>query len=281
MVRNPYNDIVYKVEITPDVVDCIVFWTKNAAPMLDKLIHIEYPYYFQYTINGYGKDMEPYLPSLEQRVESFKAVSEKAKVILRYDPIIFTEKYSPEWHLDTFRKITSSLKGRTNKCVISFVDVYKSIERNIDQQMFFLNGDRLEDFASDIASIARENGMAIGTCSERVNLDACGLYHNKCIDPLVIKEIIGCPVKARKDTGQRDGCGCITSVEVGKYDTCMHGCKYCYATHNIRVAQGNWKVYDPSSPLLCDTLKPSDKIRERKLKSIRTTAPECEQMSFF
>ena len=49
-VRNPMNiHQVSKIMLSPDIVDCIVFWTKNPKPMLDKLDALkEYKYYFQY-----------------------------------------------------------------------------------------------------------------------------------------------------------------------------------------------------------------------------------------
>ena len=64
LVRNPMNPRqVRNVSLAPSDVDCIVFWTKNPAPMLDKLQLLQdYNYYFQFTLTPYGKDIEPNLP---------------------------------------------------------------------------------------------------------------------------------------------------------------------------------------------------------------------------
>ncbi len=58
---------ISKNRFIADVVDCIVFWTKNPANMLEKLEYLkDYIYYFQFTLTGYGKDIEPNLPIREK-----------------------------------------------------------------------------------------------------------------------------------------------------------------------------------------------------------------------
>lgn len=125
-VRNPMNaQQVSKIDITPKVVDCIVFWTKNPEPMLDRLDELaSYKYYFQFTLTGYGKDMECNVPhKKEKMIPIFQELSKKIgtkKVIWRYDPILFTKKYTPEYHLKAFEQIATALQGYTEKCVVSF-----------------------------------------------------------------------------------------------------------------------------------------------------------------
>ena len=137
-VRNPMNaHQVSKIDITPEVVDCIVFWTKNPEPMLSRLDElVSYDYYFQFTLTGYGKDMESNVPhKKEKMIPIFQELSMKIgmqKVIWRYDPIIFTKKYTPQYHLKAFEQIAAALKGYTGKCVISFVDVYAKNKKNME-----------------------------------------------------------------------------------------------------------------------------------------------------
>lgn len=129
-VRNPMNPHqISKINLSPEVVDCIVFWTKNPKPMLDRLAELKaYSYYFQFTLTGYGTDIEAGVPhKKESIIPTFQSLSGKIgkeKVIWRYDPILFTDKYTPEYHLKAFEQIASALHGYTNKCVISFVDTY-------------------------------------------------------------------------------------------------------------------------------------------------------------
>ncbi len=275
-VRNPMNaHQVSKIDITPKVVDCIVFWTKNPQPMLDRLDELtSYEYYLQFTLTGYGKDIERNVPhKKEKMLPIFQELSKKIgmkRVIWRYDPIIFTNRYTPEYHLKAFEQIATALRGYTEKCVISFVDVYAKNKKSME----LLNSyevDKIEllEFSKKIAVIARDNGIAVGSCAERIDLDECGIEHNCCIDKNLIESIIGCKLKVDKDKNQRQECGCMESVEIGTYNTCKNGCKYCYANYSEESVEKSCSQYDSESPILCGTLDERDKITERKVKSLK------------
>ncbi len=275
-VRNPMNaHQVSKIDITPKVVDCIVFWTKNPEPMLNRLDELtSYEYYFQFTLTGYGKDIERNVPhKKEKMLPIFQELSKKIgmkRVIWRYDPIIFTNRYTPEYHLKAFEQIATALRGYTEKCVISFVDVYAKNKKSME----LLNSyevDKIEllEFSKKIAVIARDNGIAVGSCAERIDLDECGIEHNCCIDKNLIESIIGCKLKVDKDKNQRQECGCMESVEIGTYNTCKNGCKYCYANYSEESVEKSCSQYDSESPILCGTLDERDKITERKVKSLK------------
>ena len=77
LVRNPFNSHqVSKISLNPDVVDCIVFWSKNPDPMLTRLNELQnYTFYFQYTLNAYGREIEKNLPALKQRIATFQSLS--------------------------------------------------------------------------------------------------------------------------------------------------------------------------------------------------------------
>lgn len=275
-VRNPMNARqVSKIDITPKMVDCIVFWTKNPRPMLDRLDELTlYDYYFQFTLTGYGKDIERNVPhKKEEMIPIFQELSEKIgmkRVIWRYDPIFFTNKYTPEYHLKAFEQIAAALRGYTEKCVISFVDVYAKNKKNMELLSLY-EADRIElsEFSKKIAVIAKDNGMAVGSCAERIDLHECGIEHNCCIDKNLIESIIGCKLKVDKDKNQRQECGCMESVEIGTYNTCKNGCKYCYANYREESVERSCSQYDSESPILCGTLDEKDKITERKVKSLK------------
>lgn len=281
-VRNPMNvHQVSKIDIRPEVVDCIVFWTKNPKPMLDRLDELaSYDYYFQFTLTGYGRDMERNVPHKKERmIPVFRELSKKIgmqRVIWRYDPIVFTKKYTPEYHLKAFEQIAAALKGCTQKCVISFVDIYAKNKKDMELlDSYEMDKTELLEFAKKMSRIARENGMAIGSCAEGIDLDACGIEHNSCIDKNLIESIIGCRLKAEKDRNQRKECGCMESVEIGTYSTCRNGCKYCYANDSEESIVKNCSQYDPMSPILCGILGEKDKITERKVRSLKE-----QQLSF-
>lgn len=273
--RNPFRpDQVSEIPLNPEVVDCIVFWTKNAAPMVKHLDELDpYPYYFQYTVTGYGKDMERGMPDKEKVViPAFKEISKKIgayRVIWRYDPIFFTDKYTPVWHLNTFRRLAVELRGYTEKCVISLLDLYGSVRENMgNTQLLNLSTPELESFMSHLAAIAKENGMVVASCAEAIDLAKCGIQHNCCIDKDLIERIIGMPLNVKKDKGQRAECGCVESIDIGCYNTCLHGCAYCYASQVRDMIGANAKKYNPSSPILCDRLNPTDVIKTRKVESL-------------
>ena len=275
-VRNPRNfHQVSEIDLSPEVVDCIVFWTKNPEPMLDKLEQLkDYPYYFQFTLTGYGKDMEPALPHKKENMipvfQKLSAMIGNEKVIWRYDPIVVTETYSEEYHVKAFREIASSLNGYCKRVVISFVDSYSKIKKNLnDIGAIDKNQEELCDFSKKLAEIAKSNGMEIETCAELMDLSSCGIRHSSCIDPKLIETIIGCPIKTGKDKNQRGECGCVESVEIGAYDTCMNGCKYCYATYSEELVKANRALYDIYSPILCSNISKEDIITKRTLKSNR------------
>ncbi len=275
-MRNPMNARqVSRVDITPEVVDCIVFWTKNPEPMLGRLEELtSYDYYFQFTLTGYEKDMECNVPHKKGKmIPVFQELSRKTgmkKVIWRYDPIIFTKKYTPEYHLEAFEQMATALNGYTEKCVISFVDVYAKNKKNMELlDSYKMDKKELLVFAKKLAEIAKNNGMMTGSCAESIDLDECGIKHNCCIDQTLIEDIIGCRIKAEKDKNQRQECGCMASVDIGTYNTCKNGCKYCYANYSEESVVKNCRKYDPESPILCGAIDENDKITERKVKSLK------------
>ncbi len=275
-VRNPMDfHQISEIKITPDVVDCIVFWTKNPLPMMERLDELkEYNYYFQFTLTGYGNGVEANLPNKKTiMIPVFQELSDrigKEKVIWRYDPIFFSDRYNIEYHLKAFKSIAEALNGYTDKCVISFVDIYpknkKDMERLSNRN---LNDSELRKFAKELSRIAGDNNIKVGSCAEKIDLDECGIIHNCCIDRALIEKLVGCKMKAGKDKNQRVECGCVESVDIGAYNTCKNGCAYCYANYSEKSVESNSLKYDPASPLLCGRLEAEDKVNLRKAASLK------------
>lgn len=277
-VRNPMNfHQISEIKISPDVVDCIVFWTKNPLPMMERLDELEaYNYYFQFTLTGYGNDVERNLPNKKTSViPIFQELSNrigKEKVVWRYDPIFFSNRYNVQYHLKAFRSIAEALSGYTEKCVISFLDIYPKNKKNMDNLLSYdLSDSELRKFAKELSNIAKENHIKIGSCAEKIDLDEYGIIHNSCIDKELIEKIIGCKLKINKDKNQRIECGCVESVEVGTYNTCKNGCVYCYANYSAKSVESNFQKYDPLSPLLCGHIEKDDRISTRKVVSLKET----------
>lgn len=275
-VRNPMNiHQISRIDISPEVVDCIVFWTKNPEPMMNELDKLkDYKFYFQFTLTGYGKDIEPCLPHKRERmIPVFQRLSSmigKEKVIWRYDPIMITDKYTEDYHIKAFHEIAAELNGYCDRVVISFVDSYAKIKDKM-KIMNALDIENLEihKFASKLAKIAIDNNMQIAACAEKIDLSACGITHSNCIDKSLIERMIGYHIKAEKDKNQRKECGCIQSVDIGAYDTCLNGCKYCYANHNGIKVKEKAALYDKNSPLLCGKVSREDNVYVRKAESVK------------
>ena len=272
-VRNPMSfHQVSKVMLTPSLIDCIVFWTKDPTKMLDKLALLsEYKYYFQITINGYGKKIEKNVPHKNSMIEAFTSLSNmigKEKTIWRYDPIILTNEFDIEWHCENFDLLASRLGNYTNRCVISFVDLYKKCERNMNNiNVNSIDESKMLEIGSKLSKVALKYNMKIETCSELIDLSLVGIEHSKCVDDQLISEVIGQTMNVGKDKNQRDICGCVASIDIGAYNTCRHGCSYCYANYSDSTVKNNILKHDPKSPLLIGKIGPEDKITDRKMES--------------
>lgn len=283
LVRNPMNaHQISKISLNPDVVDGIVFWTKNPIPMLDKLNLLkDYMYYFQFTLNAYGHDVETGIPLKNNRiVPSFQKLSDLIgpdRVIWRYDPIFLNEKYTIEYHIRYFEELAKRISPYTKKCTISFLDFYRNTEKNIaglSIQKF--EPEVQELLAKNLCEIAYSYGLKMDTCAEGIDLQKFGIEHARCIDDQLFSKLLNCPLKVEKDKNQRIDCGCIESLDIGAYNTCKNGCRYCYANYSIKTVGTNIGNHNPQSPLLIGEIGPEDKITERKMHSCKVNQIEFD-----
>ncbi len=275
LVRNPMDyDMVYRVPLDPAVTDGIVFWSKDPSPMLERLSELKnFAYYFQFTLNAYGGAEERFLPPLQARLDTFKRLADEIgakRVIWRYDPIFINEKYTHEFHAEAFGNIVRTLSGYTERCVISFLDMYRGIERAAAELSISPPEKAdMERAAAWVSSITSEFGMSAETCSEAVDLLRFGVTHGKCVDAELLGEIGGCPLSVERDRNQRPGCGCAASTDIGAYNTCSAGCIYCYASYSEGLMKRNISAHDVNSPLITGELSEEDEVIERAAKSNR------------
>jgi DNA repair photolyase len=277
LVRNPMNNRqISRIKLTPDVVDGIVFWTKNPIPMLDRLDELkDYMYYFQFTITPYGKDIEPNLPTKpDEIIAAFKRLSDAIgadRVVWRYDPILVSERYSLEYHIRAFSQIAEYLHDYTQKVTISFIDEdYRCVKSNIKELALldFPTSTQMQ-LSSSLAEIAHSYGLKIDTCAERIESQQFGIEHARCIDDRLLAHLLGCRLDVDKDKTQRLECGCVTSIDIGMYNTCRNGCRYCYANYSQNTVAGNYAKHNPLSPLISGEVGSDDKIHDRAVKSCK------------
>lgn len=275
LVRNPMNvHQISRINLSPDVVDAIVFWTKNPTPMLARLSELEsYNYYFQFTLTAYGPDVEKNIPSKNKLIiPTFQRLSKeigREKVIWRYDPIFFNEHYTMEYHCKYFEILAAKLADYTEKCTVSFLDLYKKTGHNM--KSFHIINDNYQmqkELLIQFAETAERYGIYIDTCAEANDFKNIGVEHAHCIDKERIERIAGFKLKAGKDGNQREECGCISSIDIGAYSTCKNGCLYCYANYSDNTVAKNMGRHNPDSPLLFGEVDETDRIKEREMKSL-------------
>jgi hypothetical protein len=253
---NPYNRRVVRVSLHRDTVEGIVFWTKNVGPFLKHLPEVKergFPFILQHTINGYPRALEHAVVDAPRAVEHLHKVSETfgpRVCVWRYDTIINSSLTPREYHIETFSNLARSLKGATDEVVISFAHLYQKTLRNIEKaakEQGFTWSDPGDDWkkelATDLARIASAQRIRLTVCSQPQFIMP-GCYEARCVDADRLADIVGGPVKACLK-GNRKECGCFESRDIGEYDTCPHGCVYCYAVRNHDLARSRYKQHDP------------------------------------
>lgn len=269
-VPNPFNsNQVSHIELSPEKVDVLVFWTRYPRPLfryLDELDRAGYKYYFQFTVLNNPRTVDPKSPDFEKAINTFRELADRIgpeRVIWRYDPILFTESLDSQYHLDTYGRIASALQGATRRSVISIMDPYPKIAKRMKdvaaQGYTALKESRLNEQINKsipgLVEISCSYGMEIFSCAEDLDLSPYGVNPGKCIDDDYIKRIFGISVTAKKDPSQRKQCGCVLSKDIGMYDSCVFECQYCYATRSFDLAKRQHSEHDPNSPSLIGWFK--------------------------
>lgn len=263
-VPNPYNrQQVGRISLLPEDVDVIVFWTRNPKPLIPHLGELDqcgYHYYFLYTLLGYPRQIDAKGPARDKALQTFQELADRIgpqRVIWRYDPIVFSQLTGAKFHEDNYAQIAETLRGYTQRSVISVMDVYNKFRKRLDQLnqqgIGVINhdghpGPRYDALMNSLTQTARENDMEIFSCSEERDMIPYGILPGKCIDDAYIEKTFGIEVGHKKDPGQRRACGCVVSKDIGMYDTCQFGCQYCYATGNFERAKENYENHNPESP---------------------------------
>lgn len=275
-VRNPYyGEQVARYRLTRDVVDCIAFCTKNPRPLLPYIEELKATgigLYFFVTITPYEKDVEPNVPEKSEVIESFTELSHslgKERVCWRYDPIFTDEKYSVSYHIKAFRRMSEQLSGTTDRCIISFIDLYAKTLKNFPGVKEVSESDQ-KFLAQSFSRIAFENGIKIESCAEKLDLSAYGVEPGACVSREIIEKAAG--IHLIQKTGKqnlRKHCACLPMHDIGAYNSCPHLCKYCYANYDARLVAKNYAIHNPESHFLLGESKPDDKLHDAKQKSLR------------
>jgi hypothetical protein len=277
--RNPlFPNKVTRYDLIPEKIDCVVFCSKNYEPILNDIESItsRFNTYFHYTITAYGKDVEPNVPSIERSIDTLKRLSSivgKKRIAWRYDPVLLTKKYTIENHMNTFEKMTKELSPYVDRCIFSFVEMYKKLEVNMPELIPMTDNDK-DVLAQGLGTISKKYGLFIQTCGTNGDYSKYGIHKSGCMTLEILGKANELSFRNLKHKGMREGCHCIESRDIGAYDTCLNGCKYCYANKYPDKAFENYKYHDPTSPLLLGHLKDTDIVMQGQQKSFQTKERE-------
>jgi DNA repair photolyase len=234
---------VRRVSLAPEDVQALFFWTRFPEPLLVHLRELDdlgFRTVFHVTVTGLPPDLEPFPHPLDRRIAAVQALAERigpGRVWWRYDPIVAGDVLTPAWHEDTFGKLAEALSGSTTRVTLSLLDWYRKTERGLRRVAdlsAFARQDGTEPevvrLVSALAAKAAASGMHAVSCCEPA-LAAAGVASGACIDAAAVHRLFGIPRVEGTDPGQRPGCRCAPSYDIGTANTCRGGCVYCYATH--------------------------------------------------
>lgn len=263
-VRNPFNKGQYRtVSLTKGDVDFIVFWTRYSAPLRERREFFRFlkeniPFYFLFTINGYPRSIEPFAPDVTNAVADLTSLSREIgseRVIWRYDPILVSNLSDFNFHKVNFRCLAEMLSGYTRRAITSIYDPYRKSERNMKlagidtlQENEIKKAPEFRDLMDYMVNTANEFGMSISSCCE--DLEEYSINRGACLDGELIMKIAGFQDVLPGDRNQRKECLCVESIDIGAYDTCVHGCRYCYGVSSYRKAKDYHDSHNPDLPAL-------------------------------
>lgn len=280
--RNPFSpNVINKYILSSDLVDCVVLCSKNYRPILERLHEIsdKFNIFCHYTITAYGKDIEPKVPDIDESIETLIKLSKivgKERISWRYDPILLTEKYTIERHCETFEYMAEKISPYISFCIFSFVELYKKLDRNMPEIIPFTPADK-ETLLTNLGAAAKKYNLRIQTCALNEDYSKYGISQSGCITSEILSKANNINFKKVPHKGNRENCKCMPSRDIGAYDTCLNGCKYCYANKNPEIAFKNIKLHNPNSPLLIGEVNDNDIIKDGKQESFLT----ARQMTIF
>ncbi|HYE00340.1 MAG TPA: DUF1848 domain-containing protein [Alphaproteobacteria bacterium] len=258
LVGNPYGGAEYRVDLRPGAVAGWVFWTKNLGPFRPQLEAVRArgePFVVQYSITGLPTALEKAVPRPEAAVGHMRELARRfgpRAAVWRYDPVVLTDLTPPAWHRETFARLAGGLRGATDEVTVSFLQLYRKTGRNLrlaaerhGLSWRLPEPEEQRALLDDLTAIAADHGMALTLCTQ----PGLGGVPARCIDAARLSDVAGRPLPARTK-GNRPGCLCAESHDIGAYDGCPHGCVYCYAVSDHARAQARLKAHDPAAPKL-------------------------------
>ena len=258
---NPYGGQISDIALTKPAVDGFVFWTRNARPFFDALDEVRdrtFPFVVHVTLTGYPHAIDAATIGAENAVDQVRSLRDRfgrRAVVWRYDPILLTSVTPAAWHLENFTRLATQIGNAVDEVVFSFAQIYRKTARNMEtaaQRHGFSWWDPPAEekihLLAELAGVAENHGISASLCAQR-ELLIDGVGDAACVDVMRLSDVAGYPIKAARHP-HRERCGCWASRDIGAYDTCPHGCAYCYAVGKVETAKRRYREHDPDSPFL-------------------------------
>lgn len=266
-VRNPYRpQQVHQYQLTPEAVDCLVFCTKNPQPLLESSELVsrlqQFQTYFFVTITPYGADLEPHVPHWKQAAKStaeLAALFGTSRIAWRYDPILLSKQYSVAYHQQMIPLMTEHLVPSVHRCVISLLDLYHKTKRN-SPDIYPPDAQQTKQIVKTIGETAVRWKLPVSTCAEEVDLHTDQISQEGCISAHFLQQATGLVWQTGSAKPLREHCHCLPSRDIGAYNSCPHGCRYCYANYDLQAVQQNIKRHNCHSPFLLGEAESYDEI---------------------
>jgi hypothetical protein len=244
-VTNPYNQRPSIIDLRPEAVDGYVFWTRNARPFSRALAAVATqgkPFVVQYTILGYPRSIDTNVIDSSLAIANAREIARAygpRALVWRYDPILLTPETEIDWQRANFARLADALAGLTDEVIVSFAQLYAKSARNLAKAGISWRVPGPEEEAGLIAALrdaAFQRGMSLSLCTQPDLSARSGVPSARCIDAVRLSGIAGRPIAAATK-GNRPGCLCAESRDIGAYDSCVHGCRYCYAVSDHAAVQ--------------------------------------------
>lgn len=254
LVKNPYSGKVSEVSLRPEAVHSIVLWSKDFSPLLKRIEEVERHapnLFFHFTITGVPKNLELHTPDATDAALDFKFISKRYSpdhIVWRFDPVVVTDRLPFEAYEESFARLAGMLKGYTTECYFSFMEPYKKVLRNFGKyashKLVELTIEKKKEYARGLSAIAKKNGMKLIACCNEYLVDG-EIEKARCIDAGRQAALFNDMDLSTKSAPTREGCGCAKAIDIGAYDTCAHGCLYCYANSDKEKARKFLKGFSP------------------------------------
>ncbi|MHB1899494.1 MAG: DUF1848 domain-containing protein [Leptospirillum sp.] len=267
-VPNPFNRKLRRVSLLHSDVYGYVFWSKNPEPFLPrlkKLLSKDARVVFHVTLTGLPSNVEQRIPPPDDVIASIVELSKllpPGSIIWRFDPMLSPEGHFRKEFRDRFLYLSERLAPFVDRVMVSLLDPMKKTRRNFPEgDLWWPSGpggmadhSSREEIQETLQWMQEETPVSgrVFLCTEpgEAGIVPSGACISRGDFDRVWGRPKGIPPGSPESAPTRPGCGCDRSIDIGVYDTCPGGCRYCYAVASQEKVLSRWEGHDSSAPSL-------------------------------